>query len=93
MKLNCKEGDTAFVIKTANDYRIKYLGKPLTVLRYAGIQTQKFAGGKWGNFHMWVVKELDFEVEDDCLRPIRPGESKEESIEAMRLLTQVKEKV
>ena len=32
----------------------------------------------------WIV--------DMALRPIRPGESKEESTEAMRLLTQVKEK-
>jgi hypothetical protein len=89
--MNCKPGELARIVTTP--FFKEHLGKIVLIVR-AGRRSFVDGSETWetdpilrspiGNEIIWCDRDL---------RPIRPGESTKESIEAMRLLHQIEEKV
>lgn len=80
--MNCKPGDLAIVIQVQSKIIEKYIGSIVKVVRpYDETFFAHLGSAWWVDFNGEKMHALDL-----CLRPIRPDESHEESIEAMRLL-------
>jgi len=83
--MNCKQGDLAVVVRCLHPEDSNFIGSVVSCK-----ETEIWCGRL-----AWLTPDhpLVASVFDECLRPIRPDETPEESLEAMKLLTQTKEKV
>ena len=83
--MNCVKDDIARIIDSPlRAENKKYVGK--------WVRCISTCGDGWWDFEPLSHGLPDpdiYQVEDQYLRPIRPGESPEQSIEAMRLLTEI----
>lgn len=101
--MNCKPGDLAVVINAVVTHEL--IGKIVRVIRRVYDGEPNSIGGNFVNIEFaWLCEgksiptrttdgTLHFvnsrAIEDRLLRPIRPDETPEQSIEAMKLLTQL----